>query len=166
MPRPMRVRLLRAPGRSATWLSFIAVSLPSAVARPSARSDETMNSLALDHPHEVRDLADHAADRGRVGQRRDAADAVEPKPDQGCTLGVLAADRTADLLHAKRLAAAFGRLAHGLPMRPRRYSVAACSASTSRRRACRADTLMLRRPATERGLSWCLSASNVARTIL
>src|SRR6476660_7829874 len=117
MPRPMRWRLLRAPGRSATWLSFIAVSLPSAIARLRVRNNETINSLALDHPHQVRHLADHAADRRRVGQRRDTAHPVEPEPDQGFALVVLATDRTADLLDTKSLAS-LGRLAHGLPVRP------------------------------------------------
>src|SRR6267142_1309738 len=43
---------------------------------------------------------------------------------------------------------------------------AVCSASPpSRRRACSADTLMLRRAATERGESWRLSASKVARAM-
>src|SRR5579883_80811 len=45
-------------------------------------------------------------------------------------------------------------------------SAAASASAPSRRRACRAETLMLRRAATERGESWCLSASNVARTML
>jgi hypothetical protein len=46
------------------------------------------------------------------------------------------------------------------------YSVAAASASVSRRRACSDDTLMLRRAATARGESCRFKASKVARTML
>src|SRR5579883_1792224 len=49
---------------------------------------------------------------------------------------------------------------------PTAQSTDACSASTSRRRACKVETFTLRRAATERGESWCLSASKVARTTL
>src|SRR3569832_1397772 len=46
------------------------------------------------------------------------------------------------------------------------YSAVASASPPSRRRDCSVDTLMLRRAATERGESWCLSASKVARTTL
>jgi hypothetical protein len=46
------------------------------------------------------------------------------------------------------------------------YSVAAASASVSRRRACSDDTLMFRRAATARGESCRFKASKVARTML
>src|ERR1700757_669728 len=49
MPRPMRIRFLRDPGRSANSLSFIAVS-----------------SGLVDDPNEVFDLFDHAADLRRI----------------------------------------------------------------------------------------------------
>src|SRR6185437_6836344 len=46
------------------------------------------------------------------------------------------------------------------------YSAVASASPPSRRRDCSVETLMLRRAATERGESWCLSASKVARTTL
>src|SRR4051812_42185141 len=100
-------------------------------------------------------LPDHATRRRRIRQLGHAADAVEVEPDQGLALAVMAAAGAADLLD-------FDGLAHGgLPARP--VQSAACSPSApSRRRACRLDTLTLRRAATERGESWCLSASKVA----
>src|SRR5712691_10403633 len=151
MPRPMRARFLRAPGRSASSLSFIAQSSPS----PS--------SLAVHHPHQMPHLGDHAPRLRSVGQLAHAADAVEAEPDQRLALRMLAANCAADLLDLDH----FAGLAHlGLPALTLAQS-AACSASpVSRRRPCSVDTLMLRRAATERGESWCLSASNVARTML
>src|SRR5712691_4292013 len=151
MPRPMRARFLRAPGRSASSLSFIAQSSPS----PS--------SLAVHHPHQMPHLGDHAPRLRSVGQLAHAADAVEAEPDQRLALRMLAANCAADLLDLDH----FVGLAHlGLPALTLAQS-AACSASpVSRRRPCSVDTLMLRRAATERGESWCLSASNVARTML
>src|SRR6516164_4936631 len=56
-------------------------------------------------------------------------------------------------------------LISGSGRRSRNYS-ATCSASPSRRRACKVDTLMLRRAATERGESCRLRASTSAPTIL
>src|SRR5262249_37112197 len=110
------------------------------------------------------DLGQHAAGLRRIRQLRDAPDPVEAQSDQRLALGVMAADRAADLLDFDRLVG----LAHVvLPARLIRVQSAACSPSpSSRRRACRVDTLMLRREATERGESWRLSASKVARTML
>src|SRR5712692_7918659 len=151
MPRPMRARFLRAPGRSASSLSFI------------AQSPLSPSSLAVHHPHQMPHLGDHAARLRSVGQLAHAADAVESEPDQRLALRMLAANGAADLLDLDH----FVGLAHlGLPALTLAQS-AACSASpVSRRRPCSVDTLMLRRAATERGESWCLSASNVARTML
>src|ERR1043166_3094777 len=140
----MRIRFLRAPGRSASSWSFI-VRLPS---------------LVLDHTHDVVNSADHAARRRRVGQFGHAADLVELQSDQRLALPVVAAGGAAGLFDLDRLAVT--HVALHLPAQS-----AACSPSpASRRRACNADTLMLRRAATERGESWCLSASKVARTML
>src|SRR5271165_6930085 len=119
-------------------------------------------SLVLDHPKQVRHLADHSTHRRRVRQLRNTPDPIELQSNQGLTLGMFAADRTSNLLHLDGLAS-LGFLAHE---HSRNHSVTACSPSLSRRRACSAETLMLRRPATERGLSWCLRASKVARTML
>src|SRR5262249_59435586 len=54
MPRPMRCRVLRAPGRSASSLSFIA----------------RLQSLLLDHAYEMVDLRDHSPGLPRIGQFR------------------------------------------------------------------------------------------------
>src|SRR5580765_8500711 len=102
------------------------------------------------------DLQDHASRHRRVRQIAHTADLVEPESDQGLALGMMAPLRAADLFNFYFLRCA----RHGAhPI----YSVVA-SASTPWRRDCSADTLMLRRAATERGESWCLSASKVART--
>src|SRR5262249_56627440 len=108
------------------------------------------------------DLLDHAAGRRRVRHVRDPTDPVEPEPDQGRALSMVAADRAADLLDLD----GFRCFTHvGLPP-PSAVQSAACSPSpSSRRRDCGVDTLTLRRAATERGESWRLSASKVARTI-
>src|SRR5262245_61095456 len=145
MPRPMRMRFLRAPGRSASSLSFMGSS----------------PSLLLDHADEVVNLGDHAAGLGCIGQLGYATDAVEPEPDQGLALSVVASHWTPDLLDLDRLAVA---LAHGDLQHSAVHSTACSASPASRRRACRVDTLTLRRAATERGGSWRLSASNVART--
>src|SRR4051794_29487929 len=112
-------------------------------------------------------LGDHAADRRRIRQLGHPADLVELQPDQRLALRVMPADRAADLLDLDRLGASHGL--HSEMRRPVaarvRYSAVA-SASPPPRRACRVDTLMLRRAATERGLSWCFSASKVARPML
>src|SRR5262249_1562060 len=61
--------------------------------RPRLAARRNLKLFAPDHAHEVRDLADHAANRRRVGQLGHPADAVEPEPDQGFPLRVLTADR-------------------------------------------------------------------------
>src|SRR5262249_25387193 len=96
-------------------------------------------------------------------QLLDPPDPVEPEPDQGLALGMMAPDRAADLLDLDHLVC----LAH-LGLRPPApaQSVACSPSPRSRRRDCKVETLILRRAATERGLSWRCSASNVARTML
>src|SRR4029453_5471715 len=137
MPRPMRVRSLRDPGRSAIWLSFIA------------------SSLALDHADEVLDLREHPARHRRIRQFARAPDLVQPKPDQGLALCVMAPHRAAGLFDLD-----------GLGVRHDRPQSAVASLSTPVRRACNVETLMLRRCATDRGESCTFSASKVARTML
>src|SRR6202142_738076 len=61
MPRPTRMRFLRAPGRSAISLSFMAGVLLTRFA---------------DHAHQMPQFADHAARRQRVRQVAGAADLV------------------------------------------------------------------------------------------
>src|SRR4029450_4273535 len=99
------------------------------------------------------DLGDHAAGLRGIRQFGDAPDPVEAEPDQRLALRMMAPDRAAGLVDLGHFFA--------------RAQAAPCSLSpTSRRRACRVETLMLRRAATERGESWRLSASKVARTML
>src|SRR6185295_15737498 len=90
MPRPIRTRSLRAPCLSAIWLSFITSSLAQ--------------SLVVDHADEMFHFADHAARHRRIGQFPDAPDLVQPEPDQGLALGVLAPLRAAGLLDLDALA--------------------------------------------------------------
>src|SRR4029079_6092817 len=103
----------------------------------------------------------------RILKLGNPADLVELEADQRRTLRVVAADRAAGLLDLDRLCG----LGHRLDsewrenMRLVVYSATA-SASPPTRRDCSADTLMLRRAATERGESWCFSALKVARTML
>src|SRR6185312_1722578 len=119
----------------------------------------------LHHLDQMRDLGDHAARCRRVDQLGDAADLVEPETDQRLTLGVIPAHRAADLLDLDGLAGLLVRSRAIHWLLPPSQS-AGCSASTSRRRACSAETLTLRRAATVRGESCRLSASKVARTTL
>src|SRR5581483_3870457 len=71
-------------------------------------------SLRVDHAHQMRHLGDHAANLRRIGQLADAADPVEPEPDQGLALGMLATNRATDLLDLDH----FTGLAHVLSLRP------------------------------------------------
>src|SRR3954471_6693094 len=96
IPRPMRTRFLRDPGRSAIWLSFIA-------------SSSTFRSLAFDHADEVLHLHEHATRHRIVGQFLDAADLVQPEPDQGLALGVMAPLWAAGLLDLEGLRACHDR---------------------------------------------------------
>src|SRR5918998_1380787 len=72
MPRPMRMRFLRAPAMSWRSESFIGLLL---VTLNSGR--DRNGPSALDHADEVLDLRDHAAGHGRVRQLADAADLVQ-----------------------------------------------------------------------------------------
>src|SRR5690242_14967607 len=101
------------------------------------------------------DFRDHSTHGRIVGQRLPPPDLVEPEPDQGGALLARPPDRAADLLDGDGLAL-FGHA----------HASAGSAASVSRRRACSVDTLMPRRAATPRGLSSCLRASKVARTML
>src|SRR5436853_4927758 len=88
MPRPMRMRSLRDPGRSAISLSFISQS-----------------SLIADHADKMLHLHDHAARRRIVGQFLHPSDLVQAESDQGLALGMMAALRAADLLDLDALGA-------------------------------------------------------------
>src|SRR5260370_14891997 len=111
-------------------------------------------------------LGDHAANCRRVLQFGDAADLVELEADQRRTLRVVAADCAAGLLDLDHLCG----LGHDNNSEKRCDAPVVYSATTSAspptRRDCSVDTLMLRRTATARGRSWCLTASNTARTML
>src|SRR5208283_2453085 len=105
----------------------------------------------------MRDLGDHAAVGRRVGDVRLAADLVQAEALQRFALHARPADRARDLHERNRLIGGHCRA-------PNYESVA--SASTPWRRDWIVETLRLRRCATERGLSSCESASNVARIML
>src|SRR5579864_6441754 len=107
----------------------------------------------------MRHLGDHAARCRRILQLSDAADAIQAEADQRLALIVPAPDRATGLFDPDFLRGGHGRV-------PTHSVAAAASPSVSRRRACSADTLTLRRAATERGESWCFNASKVARTML
>src|SRR3954453_10046275 len=117
--------------------------------------------LLADDADEMLNLADHAANRRRIRKLGNPADLVEVEADQRRTLRVMAADCAAGLLDLDRLCG----LGHRRELQIGCYSATA-SASPPTRRDCRVETLMLRRAATERGESWCFSASKVARTML
>src|SRR3712207_5026458 len=125
MPRPTRMRLRVAPSLSRISLSFMTrSSLPRGVVRNDA--------------HEVLDLFDHAANRGRVFQGRGPMKLVELEPDQRLALLGLAADRGSDLLDGDGLAAGSGRIGHG--RLPHASAPAASPSPASRRRDCSVDT--------------------------
>src|ERR1700737_3855993 len=93
MPRPIRMRALRAPGRSAISLSFMRFS-----------------SRLVDDANEMADFVDHPAHGRIVRQRLLSPDLIEPEADQGGTLLARPPDRAARLLDGDGLAA----LGHGL----------------------------------------------------
>ena len=111
----------------------------------------------------MRHLGDHAARRRIVLHFLHAADLVQPKPDQRRALAAVAADRAADLLDLDGLL----RCHDALPS-----EVASVRLLGGRLDALFAAArlqgrdLDQRRAATERGESWCFSASKVARTML
>src|SRR6185295_3154115 len=139
-PRPIRTRSLRAPCLSAIWLSFITSSLAQ--------------SLVVDHADEMFHFADHAARHRGIRHFYDAPDLVQPEPDQGLALGVLAPLRAAGLLDLDALACHDRHSDCHLPSREdHELQSATTSLSTPVRRDCNAETLILRRCATERGES-------------
>src|SRR5215212_7995391 len=100
-------------------------------------------------------LVDHAACRRRIRQFLHAADLVQPEPDQGLALGMVAPLGAAGLLDLDGLCCCHDRYSSLGLSREAQNQSAAASLSTPVRRACKAETLMLRRWATERGESWC-----------
>src|ERR1700704_7121092 len=76
----------------------------------------TVKLLRVHHADDVLDLGDHAADRRRIDQLGDAADAVEPQPDQRLALRMMTAAGAADLPDPHGLSAGG---AWGGPPRPR-----------------------------------------------
>src|SRR5215468_10056838 len=165
MPRPIRRRPWRAPALSEISLSFMACFL---YGRPDDRGpalfchqSSFIRRVFFDHADEMRDLGNHAPRRRRVLKLADAANAIKSEADEGLALVVAAPDRAAHLLDRYSLLPR----RHG-ELRKLRHSVAAASASVSRRRACSDDTLTFRRAATARGESWRFKASKVARTML
>src|SRR5262249_44556556 len=94
MPRPMRMRALRAPALSEISCSFITLSSCRTTGTSPAIAISKL--LALDHAHQMLNLGDHAARLRGIGQFRNAADAVEAEADQRLALGMVTADRASD----------------------------------------------------------------------
>src|SRR3569623_2471463 len=90
MPRPPRMRVLRAPGLSRSWSSFIFLNLQQ------VRACTRLLVGLLDLQH-MGDLVDHAADRGCVLDHVRAAHLVATQGLQRVLLAGLAADRAACL---------------------------------------------------------------------
>ena len=142
MPRPMRKRFFREPCFGAISFSFIAAS-------PYFPSTTRTRCFTLSIMPRV---------IGVSGRSRERPILFSPSPISVSRWVCCAPHRAAGLLDLD------GFVFAGHDAFPA-YSVAA-SLSAPWRRACSAETLMLRRAATERGESWCLSASKVARTML
>src|SRR5262245_32592926 len=130
MPRPIRLRFLRAPGRSASSCSFIlqpSFFPSSSPASSPPRSGKTWMGgtspdhddgllLCSHHAQQVPDLGDHAAGLRGIRQFGDAPDPVEAEPDQRLALRMMAPDRAAGLFDLDHFLA----LAHvGLLRQPR-----------------------------------------------
>src|ERR1700722_4050653 len=160
MPRPMRWRGLREPGRSASSLSFIALSYYSLFRHARAKSFEERRRFArlgagihvfvdfrdvdarhkaghdgellrVHHAHQVRDLVDHAAHRRRVLELGDASDAVEAQADQRLALRVMPPRCASGLLDLD----GFRRFRHGAL--PQSSSLSALNPPPPRRRRLR-----------------------------
>src|SRR2546421_1144631 len=154
----------------ASGLALAATSAGLALARADAAADahailarsvpvgnlvefhDSQSLLIAEHTNEMLHLQNHAARRRIIGQFLDAPDLVQPEPDQGRALRVMAPLRAADLLDLDALRACHDRYS-ALPPDGGLPQSAAASLSTPVRRACSAETLMLRRCATERGES-------------
>src|SRR5712692_1190524 len=106
MPRPTRMRGLRAPGLSAISLSFIVNS----------------SSRFLVDAHQVLHLPDHAAHLGRIDEFAAAVALVQPQADQRATLVFRAADMAAGLGDLDLLAVGHSLLLKPLKPPPRRWS--------------------------------------------
>src|SRR5215831_1206681 len=101
MPRPTRMRAVRAPALSEISLSFMSCSLygrQTTDDRGRMRLSSVICRLFSDYAHEMRDFGDHAPRRRRVLQFAHATDAIESEADKGLALVVAAPDRAANLL--------------------------------------------------------------------
>src|SRR4051794_15744678 len=90
IPRPTRMRALRAPALSA--ISFSLIVLPSALEPPVGRS-----ARFLVDAHQVAHLVDHAAHLGRIHELAAAMALVQTQADQRAALILGAADMAAGL---------------------------------------------------------------------
>src|SRR5260370_10792052 len=97
MPRPTRMRGLRAPGLSAIWLSFIVNS----------------SSRFLVDAHPMAHLLVHTPHLGRICEFAAAVALVQPQADQRATLVFRAADMSAGLGDLDLLA-----VCHSLLLKP------------------------------------------------
>ncbi len=109
MPRPTRLRTLKAPGIVGNIVQFHGVQSPV---------PNSFLSL-VDDAHEMLDLGDHAARRRSVLQRGAPMQLVEPQPDEGLALIEAPPDGAADLLDND------GLVRHGAP--PQASAVAAAA---------------------------------------
>src|SRR5262249_34676152 len=142
MPRPTRMRRLRAPALSAIWLSFIVRSLSGFLGA-----------------HEVAHLVDHAAHRRRVLEDAAAMALVQSQALQGGELIVRAADWAAGL-------GDLDLLGFGHSHAPQAVASASPAPWSPSRRPIRSPTFLPRRVATMRGELSCCRASKVALIML
>src|SRR5690606_7845431 len=83
IPRPTRIRVLRAPGLSRMSFSFMSVHSLSLLSR----------GKSVDHFDHVRELGDRAAHLGGVLELDDPVHLAEAEPSQNLLLALRTADR-------------------------------------------------------------------------
>src|SRR3954451_20781385 len=149
MPRPMRMRSLRDPGRSAIWLSFIDVD-------PYLSATTRTRGFTLPIMPRVAAVS---------GSSRVRPILLSPSPISVSRW--LCSRRIALPVCWTLMVLLLAMICHSaLPPDSGLPQSAVASLSTPVRRDCKVETLMLRRCATERGESCTFSASKVARTML
>src|SRR6185295_14072971 len=97
MPRPIRMRPLRAPALSESWFNFMVLSsVATAHAKPAPIHQIVASAVGF-HSYQVLHLGDHAAHGGRVLELAAAMQLVEAESDQRGPLNVRPAERAADM---------------------------------------------------------------------
>src|SRR5580765_7543054 len=97
MPRPIRMRPLRAPALSESWFNFMVLSSVAATRAKPPPINQIVASAGRFHPHQVMHLRDHAAHGRRILELAAAVQLVEAEADKRGLLIVRPADRAADL---------------------------------------------------------------------